>query len=135
MDQAPGIRQITRFADQLGLGNLDRHVTRADVLHGGEGSSSRKQEQTKENVMVVGSWPYGVSSEVHINGRRISSLVHEDKGKAAATGQEDEKDPKGACVVLSQGHEVVGPGYSKLSSAAAMETDKGRCSDNLNRVT
>jgi hypothetical protein len=37
--------------------------------------------------------------------------------------------------VLSQGHEVVGPGYSKLSSATTTEIDKGRCSDNLNRVT
>jgi hypothetical protein len=52
-----------------------------------------------------------------------------------ATGQEDEKDPKRACVVLSQGREVVGPGYSKLSSAVAIETDKSRRSDNLNRVT
>jgi hypothetical protein len=52
-----------------------------------------------------------------------------------AMGQEDEKDPKRAHVVLSQGREVVGPGYSKLSSAATMETNKGRRSDNLNRVT
>jgi hypothetical protein len=29
---------------------------------------------------------------------------------------------------------VVGPSYSKLSSAAAMKTDKGRRSDNINRV-
>jgi hypothetical protein len=53
----------------------------------------------------------------------------------AVTGQEDEKDPKRAHVVLSQGREVVGPGYSKLSSDATTETDKGRHSDNLNRVT
>jgi hypothetical protein len=53
----------------------------------------------------------------------------------AAMEQEDEKDPKRAHVMLSQGHEVVGPGYSKLSSAAATETNKGRRSDNLNRVT
>jgi hypothetical protein len=37
--------------------------------------------------------------------------------------------------VLSQGREVIGLGYFKLSSAAAMETDKGRRSDNLNRGT
>jgi hypothetical protein len=36
------IRQITRFADQLGSGNPDRRVTHAVVLHGGEGSSSQK---------------------------------------------------------------------------------------------
>jgi hypothetical protein len=29
MDQALGIRQITRFADRSGSGNLDRHVTHA----------------------------------------------------------------------------------------------------------
>jgi hypothetical protein len=52
-----------------------------------------------------------------------------------ATGQEDEKDPKRAHVVLSQGHEVVGPGYSMMSSAAAMGKDKGRRWDNPNRVT
>jgi hypothetical protein len=52
----------------------------------------------------------------------------------AAMGHEDEKDPKRAHVVLSQGREVVGPGYSKLSSAAATEINKGRRSDNLNRV-
>jgi hypothetical protein len=36
--------------------------------------------------------------------------------------------------VLSQGHEVVGPSYSMLLSAAATDTAKGRRSDNLNRV-
>jgi hypothetical protein len=76
-----------------------------------------------------------VSSEVHINGRCVSDPVREDKGRAAAMGQEDEKDLKRACIVLSQGRELVGLGYSKLSSAAAIETDKGRLSDNLNRVT
>jgi hypothetical protein len=84
---------------------------------------------------MVGSWPCSVSSEVHIIGRRISDLVREDKGKVAALRQEDENDPKRVHVVLSQVHEVVGPGYSKLSSAAATETDKGRLSDNLKRVT
>jgi hypothetical protein len=85
MDQAPGIRQITQFADQSGSGNPGRHVTRADVLHGGEGSSSWKQEQTEEHVVMVGSWPCIVSSKVHINGHRVSDPVREDKGKAAAT--------------------------------------------------
>jgi hypothetical protein len=78
--------------------------------HGGEGSSSRKQEQSKEHVMMVGSWLCRVSPELHINGQRVSDSVHEDKGKAAATGQEDEKDPKRAHVVFSQGREVVGLG-------------------------
>jgi hypothetical protein len=40
--------------------------------------------------------------------------------------REDEKDSKRAHVVLSQGHEVVGPSYSMMSSAAAMWRDKGR---------
>jgi hypothetical protein len=68
MDQAPEIRQITQFADRSGSSNPDKRVTRADVLHGGEGSSSRKQGQTKEHVMMVGSWSCRVSSDVHING-------------------------------------------------------------------
>jgi hypothetical protein len=67
-DQAPGIRQITQFADRLGSGNPDRHVTHADLLHYGEGSSSWKQEHTEEHVVMVGSWPCRVLSEVHING-------------------------------------------------------------------
>jgi hypothetical protein len=117
------------------LGNLDRRVTHADVLHGGEWSSSQKQEQTEEHVMMIGSCSCRVSSEVHINGQCVSDPVHEDKGKAVATGHEDEKDPKRPRVVLSQDREVVRPGYSKLLSDATMETDKGRCSDNLNRVT
>jgi hypothetical protein len=67
-DWAPGIRQITWLVDRSGSGNPDWCVTRANVLHGGEGSSSWKQEQIKEHVVMVGSWPCRVSSEVHING-------------------------------------------------------------------
>jgi hypothetical protein len=44
MDRAPRIRQITRFADRVGSDNPDRRVNRANVLHGGEGPSSCKQE-------------------------------------------------------------------------------------------
>jgi hypothetical protein len=44
MDQAPRIRQITWFADRVGSDNPDRRVNRANVLHGGEGPSSCKQE-------------------------------------------------------------------------------------------
>jgi hypothetical protein len=67
-DRAPRIRQITQFADRVGSDNPDRRVNRANMLHGGEGPSSRKQEQTKEHVVMVGSWPCRVSSEIHING-------------------------------------------------------------------
>jgi hypothetical protein len=67
-DGAPGIRQITRFADWVCSDNPDRRVKHANMLHGGEGPSSRKQEQTEEHVMMVGSWPCRVSSEIHING-------------------------------------------------------------------
>jgi hypothetical protein len=41
---------------------------------------------------MVGSWPCKVSSEVHINERRVSKPVQEDKGKS--TVLESEKDPK-----------------------------------------
>jgi hypothetical protein len=37
--------------------------------------------------------------------------------------------------MLSQGREVVGPGYSTMSSAAATGKDKDRRWDNPNRVT
>jgi hypothetical protein len=67
-DRAPGIRQITRFADQVGSDNPDRRVNCANVLHSGEGPSSRKQEQTEEHVVMVRSWPCRVSSEIHIKG-------------------------------------------------------------------
>jgi hypothetical protein len=67
-DRALGIRQITQFADRVGSDNPGRWVNRANVLHGGEGPSSHKKEQTEEHVMMVGSWPYRVSSEIHING-------------------------------------------------------------------
>jgi hypothetical protein len=86
MDHAPGIRQITPLADRSGSGNLDKCVTHADVLHGGEASSSRKQEQTKEHVVMDGLCSCNVLSEVHINGRCVSDPVREDKGKAASTG-------------------------------------------------
>jgi hypothetical protein len=44
MDPAPGIRQITRFADWVGSDNSNRQVNHANMLYGGEGPSSRKQE-------------------------------------------------------------------------------------------
>jgi hypothetical protein len=73
---------------------------------------------------MVGSCPCKVSSEIHINGRRVSEPVHEDKGKTMAAEPEDE-DPKRARVVLSKGHEVVERGYSRLIDAAAKVMDRG----------
>jgi hypothetical protein len=75
--------------------------------------------------VIVGSWPCKVSSEIHINGRHVSELVHEGKGKTMATKPKDEKDSKRACVVLSKGNEVVGLGYSRLTGAAAKVMDRG----------
>jgi hypothetical protein len=43
-------------------------------------------------VMMVGSWPCKVLSEIHIDGRRVSELVQKDKGKATVLESEDEKD-------------------------------------------
>jgi hypothetical protein len=83
---------------------------------------------------MVGSWPCKVSSEIHINGGRVSELVRKDKGKKTATELEDEKDPKRAHVVLSKGHEAVGPRYSRLRGAAAKVTDRGGNSGNPNQV-
>jgi hypothetical protein len=74
---------------------------------------------------MVGSWASKVSSGIHINGRRVSEPVHEDKGKMMATKPEDEKDTKGARVVVSKGREVVGPGYLRLTGATTKLTDRG----------
>jgi hypothetical protein len=84
--------------------------------------------------MMVGSWPCKVLSEIHINGRCVSEPVHEDKGKTMATESEDEKDSKRGSVVLSKGHQVVGPGYSSLTGAAAKLTDRGENLGNPSRV-
>jgi hypothetical protein len=92
-----------------GSGNPDCCVNRLDVLRDGE-ESSRRPEQAEEHIVMVGSWPCKVSSEIHINGRRVIEPVRKDKGKMMNTKPEDEKDPKRARVVLFKGREVVGPG-------------------------
>jgi hypothetical protein len=56
------------------------------------------------------------------------------KGKLTAPELEDRKDPKRACVVLSKGHEVVGPGYSRVTGVVAKVTDKRENSGNHGRV-
>jgi hypothetical protein len=113
-DREPGIRQITRFTDRSGSGNPNHRVNHPDVLCDGE-ESSRRLEQTEEHAMMLDLWPCKVSSEIHINGWRVSELVREDKGKMTVTKLEDENDPKRAHVVLSKGRKVVKPGYSKLT--------------------
>jgi hypothetical protein len=47
--------------------NLDCQSNLPDVLHNGDGPSQRP-EQTKEHVMMVGSWACRVLSETHIGG-------------------------------------------------------------------
>jgi hypothetical protein len=51
-----------------------------------------------------------------------------------ATEPEDGKDLKRACLVLSKGHEVVGPGYLRVLAVAAKLTDKRENLGNHNRV-
>jgi hypothetical protein len=84
----------------------------------------------KEHVMMVGSWPCKVSSEIDINGRRINEPVCEDNGKMTAPKPKDKRDLKKARVVLSKGREVVGTGYSSVTGVAAKVTDKSKNSDN-----
>jgi hypothetical protein len=132
MDQVPGVRQNARVTDQSGLGNLN-HCNRPDMLRKEE-EPSQEQEQVKKHVMMVGSWPCTVSSEVQINGRCVSELARKDNSKATILESEDEKDPKRARMVLSKGLEVVGPGYSRLSGDAARVTDRVEESGNPNRV-
>jgi hypothetical protein len=90
-----------------------------------EEEPSREHEQVKKHVMLVGSCPCKVSSEVHINRRRVSKSVWEDMGKATVPESEEEKDPKRTCMVLSKGREVVGLGYSRLLGDATRVPDKG----------
>jgi hypothetical protein len=85
--------------------------------------------------MMVDLWPCKVSSEIHINGRRVSEPIREDKGKTTATEPEDEKDPKRARVVMSKGCEVVGLGYSRLTGDAAKVMDRGKNLGNPSRVS
>jgi hypothetical protein len=84
--------------------------------------------------MMVGSWPCKVSSKIHINGRCVSELVQKDMGRATVLESEDEKDPKRSRMVLSKGHEVVRPSYSRLSGDAARAGDRGEESGILNWV-
>jgi hypothetical protein len=84
--------------------------------------------------MMVGSWLGMVSFEVHINGRRVSEPVWEDKGKAMVPESENEKDPKRARMLLSKGREVAGPDYLRLSGDVARVADRGEESGNPNRV-
>jgi hypothetical protein len=132
MDQAAGVRKNARVTDQSGSGNLD-HCNRPDMLRKEE-EPSQEQEEVKKHIMMVGSWPCTVSSEVHINGRRVSEPVREDNGKAMVLESEDEKDLKRAHMVLSKGHEVVGSGYSRLSGDAARVMDRVEELGNPNRV-
>jgi hypothetical protein len=92
-DREPGVRPASRFSARSGSGNLDCRSNHPDVLRNGEGPSQRL-EQTKEHVMMVGSWACRVSSEIHIGGRRVSEPVHDDKGKEKFVEPRDENDPK-----------------------------------------
>jgi hypothetical protein len=133
MDQEPRIRQNPRFTNESGSSNPDRCVNRPDVLRDGE-ESSRRPEQTEEHVVMVGLWPCKVSSEVHINERRVSEPIWIDKGKQKVPESEGEKDPKRTHMVLSKGHEVVELGYSRLLGDATKATDRGEESGNPNWV-
>jgi hypothetical protein len=132
-DQEPGIRQNPRFAYRSGSGNPDSRVNHPDLLRD-EGGSSQSPEQTEEHPVMVYSWSCKVSSEIHINGRRVSGLVREDKGKTTAPELRDRKDPKRAHVVLSKGREVVRLGYSRVIGVAAKVTDKREKSGNHDQV-
>jgi hypothetical protein len=80
MDREPGISQNPQFTDRSGSGYRDHRVNRPDVLRKEE-EPLREKEQVKKHVVMVGSWPCTVSSVVHINGRRVSEPVREDKAR------------------------------------------------------
>jgi hypothetical protein len=83
---------------------------------------------------MVGSWPWKVSSDIHINGRSVSESVCEDRGKTTAPEPEDKKDPERARVALSECREVVGPGYSRMIGVAVHVMDKKENSSNHGRI-
>jgi hypothetical protein len=66
-DQEPRVRPPSQFSAQSGSGNLDCWSNHPDVLRTGEGPFWRP-EQIKEHVMMIGSWDYRVSFEIHIGG-------------------------------------------------------------------
>jgi hypothetical protein len=66
-DREPRVRPASWFSARSGSGKLDCRSNHPDVLHNGEGPS-RRPEQTKEHVMMVGSWAWRVSSEIRIGG-------------------------------------------------------------------
>jgi hypothetical protein len=94
----------------------------------------QKNRHEGQNIVMVGLWPCKVSSKVHINGQCVSEPVREDKGKTTAMEPKDRKDPKRAQVVLSKGREVVGLGYSRVTSVATKVIDKRVNSGNHNQV-
>jgi hypothetical protein len=73
-------------------------------------------------------------TEIHINGRCVSEPAREDKGKMMAPEPEDRKDTKRERVVLSKGHEVVGPGHLRVTGVATNVIDKKENSGNHSRV-
>jgi hypothetical protein len=88
--------------------------------------------------MMLGLWSCKVSSEIHINGQHVSKPVREDKGKTMTPEPEDMKDLKREHVLLSKGCELVGSGYSRVTSVVAKVTDKRENSDShcqVNRVS
>jgi hypothetical protein len=131
IDREPGIRQNLWFTDWSGSGNPGHRINRPDMMRDGE-EPSWEQEKVKKHIVMVGSLPCMVSSEVHINIRCVSEPVQEDKSKATVLESEDEKDPKRRCMVLSKGNKVVRPGYSRMSGDDARVADIGEESGNPN---
>jgi hypothetical protein len=87
MDQGPRVWQNARVTNWSGSRNLD-HCNCTDVLRK-EDEPSQGQEQVKKHVVMVGSWPFMVLSEVHINGRCVSKPVRDDKGNVTVSESKD----------------------------------------------
>jgi hypothetical protein len=80
----------SRFSARSGSGNLDCRSNHPDVLHNGEGPS-RRPEQTKELVMMIGSWACRVSSEIRVGGRCVSEPIHDNKARKRSRNREMRK--------------------------------------------
>jgi hypothetical protein len=59
----------------------------------------------EEGVIMIGAAPCKLSSELHVNERRVTVSVE--------IGM-DENQPKRAQIITTEGREVVGPGYSAV---------------------
>jgi hypothetical protein len=97
--------------------SAEEHGSEAIYLCGGGRLWPEDLKPKEENVVMIGLIPCRVLSEVHLDGRRVMSVVAEEtEGQSSMAGCVGVKEVKHARVVTSAGHEVIRPGYTSLTS-------------------